>query len=83
MDFTGQNILVTGAIRVIGRAIAESFLAAGGTVIGTFASKSAAAGEFIESGDWSDRLQLHRCDVSDNLAASYITGSVLDIYGGL
>lgn len=86
MDFTGLNILVNGSTRGIGRAIAESFLATGGRVIGTYASNSAATYEFIESGNWSDLLQLHKCDVSDSLAvekASDITGSVLDINGGL
>jgi NAD(P)-dependent dehydrogenase (short-subunit alcohol dehydrogenase family) len=82
MDFTGQNILVTGTTRVIDRAMAESFLAAGGTVIGIYDSNYAAADEFIESGDWVDRFSLQKCDVSDSLA-SYISGSVLDINGGL
>ncbi|MEN8134148.1 MAG: 3-oxoacyl-ACP reductase FabG [Thermodesulfobacteriota bacterium] len=68
MDFSGQKALVTGATRGIGRAIAEAFLAAGGTVIGTYGSDADSARKFSEAGDWGERLQLHRCDVADHLA---------------
>lgn len=68
MDFSGQKALVTGATRGIGRAIAEAFLEAGATVIGTYASNDQAASQFIEEGGWGERLQLHRCDVADHLA---------------
>ena len=68
MDFSGQKALVTGATRGIGRAIAEAFLAAGATVIGTYGANDQDAKEFLGTGDWGDRLQLHRCDVADYLA---------------
>ncbi len=68
MDFNGQKALITGATRGIGRAIAEAFLAAGATVIGTYGSNDQEAIQFSEEGNWDERLQLHRCDVADHLA---------------
>ncbi|MCK5232997.1 MAG: 3-oxoacyl-ACP reductase FabG [Desulfobulbaceae bacterium] len=64
-DFTGQIAVVTGATRGIGRAIAESLLKAGATVIGVYASNEEAAQDFLERYEGGHgRLQLHRCDVA-------------------
>ncbi|MCK4837908.1 MAG: SDR family NAD(P)-dependent oxidoreductase, partial [Desulfobulbaceae bacterium] len=68
MDFSGQKALITGATRGIGRAIAEAFLEAGATVIGTYGSNDQDARKFSEEGNWGERLQFHRCDVADHLA---------------
>ena len=42
MDFTGKTVLVTGASRGIGRAVALAFKELGATVIGTATSESGA-----------------------------------------
>ena len=63
--FAGRKAIVTGVSRGIGRAIAEAFLRQGGTVIGVYAANDSAARQLAESGDWGERLQLHRCDVAD------------------
>jgi len=70
MDFTDRKAVITGATRGIGRAIAEAFLSAGATVIGTYGSSDSDAEEFKASGDFGERLQLHRCDVSDHQAVA-------------
>jgi len=81
MDFTGQNVIVTGATRGIGRAITEGFLAAGATVIGTYGSNDDAARQFRDEIDAADRLQLHSCDVADHLAVEVFYRLVEERYG--
>jgi len=81
MDFTGQNVIVTGATRGIGRAITEAFLAAGAMVIGTYGSNDDAARQFRDEIDAADRLQLHRCDVADHLAVEVFYRLVEERYG--
>jgi 3-oxoacyl-[acyl-carrier protein] reductase len=65
-SFTDQKVVVTGASRGLGRAISLAFLQAGAQVIGIYGSNSEAASSFAEEcRPFGDRLQLHRCDVSD------------------
>jgi 3-oxoacyl-[acyl-carrier protein] reductase len=83
MDFSGQKALITGATRGIGRAIAEAFLAAGATVIGTYGANEQDAREFSEAGDWGERLQLHRCDVADHLAVEKLYQQIEEQYDAI
>lgn len=65
-DFRGQKALVTGATRGIGQEVCRAFLASGATVIGVYASNTQAAADFLaESGEASERLHLHQCDIAD------------------
>lgn len=66
-NFQGKKVVVTGATRGIGKAIARAFLQADATVIGIYSTNEKAAEEFsLECRDFSDRLHLHRCDISSN-----------------
>ena len=65
-DFKGQTALVTGGTRGIGRAISESFLKAGATVIATYRSNDAEAENFKQSNiDYANSLDVYKFDVSD------------------
>lgn len=73
-DFTGQTAIVTGATRGIGRAIAESMLNCGASVLAIYGGNTKAAEEFSNKFKKAgDRLQLFRCDISDSdqVAAFY------------
>lgn len=74
-SFAGKNVLITGATRGIGRAIAEAFLTAGAQVIGTYLSgkKEAAAFEAdARKNNWP--LSLFSFDVSDYEAVEKFYG---------
>ncbi len=65
-SFNGQKVVISGASRGIGRAIARSFLKQGATVIGVYAGNEVAAEKMrLECQDVGDRLRLSRCDISD------------------
>ena len=65
-EFEGQNIIVTGGTRGIGRAISEAFLEAGATVIANYVSDDATARSFKENlGATGERLILRKFDVAD------------------
>jgi 3-oxoacyl-[acyl-carrier protein] reductase len=65
MDFAGQIVLVSGATRGIGRAIAGNFLQAGADVIGIYAGNTDAAASFAEEfKEYSAQLFLAQCDIT-------------------
>jgi 3-oxoacyl-[acyl-carrier protein] reductase len=65
-DFSGQNVLVTGGTRGIGRAVSTAFLNAGAHVAAIYAGNAAAAREFQASlGALAERLTLRTCDVGN------------------
>ncbi len=64
-DFSGQRVIVTGGIRGIGAGISCAFLKAGATVIATYSSNDAVAGEFREkNAEFASRLDIRKFDVS-------------------
>ncbi|MEP6986708.1 MAG: SDR family NAD(P)-dependent oxidoreductase, partial [Chloroflexota bacterium] len=67
MDFTGQIILVTGASRGIGRAIARQFAEKGGRVAVHYNSNAQAADETLASLAGSGHL-IVQADLADAAA---------------
>lgn len=75
--FNGQKIVVTGATRGIGAAIATAFLDQGAIVIGLYAGNDAAAEAFRDRcGEAAARLHLFACDVSDYGAVEALFGEI-------
>lgn len=63
-DFNNKTVIVTGATRGIGKAIATAYLEAGATVIGTYHSNKTAADTMLaEFGD--KNLSLYPFDIAD------------------
>lgn len=64
MNFENQNVIITGGTRGIGAALSTSFLAAGATVIATYAGNDDRAQSFKSTVEGGDRLHLKKFDVS-------------------
>jgi 3-oxoacyl-[acyl-carrier protein] reductase len=64
-EFQGQNVIITGGTRGIGRAISEAFLDAGATVIANYLRQEEAAKSFKESiGTRGEKLILWKFNVA-------------------
>ncbi|MEE4240522.1 MAG: SDR family NAD(P)-dependent oxidoreductase [Desulfopila sp.] len=66
-NFSGQNVVVTGASRGIGKAITMHFLQNGAHVIGVYDSNTQAAQKLSDqAGTHRKNLTLHQCDISSH-----------------
>jgi 3-oxoacyl-[acyl-carrier protein] reductase len=82
MDFTDQIILVTGASRGIGRAIARQFAQKGGRVAVHYNSNARAAAETLASLAGSGHLVV-QADLADGAAVGHLVETVITQMGGL
>jgi 3-oxoacyl-[acyl-carrier protein] reductase len=84
-DFKGKTVLVTGASRGIGRAIAIAFAKGGASVALNYAGNEAAANEALalvqQAG--APKAKLYRFDVADPAACAAAVESVVADFGGL
>lgn len=82
MDFTGKKVLVTGASRGIGRAIAVQFAAAGAIVAVHYGRNEAAADEALAllSGDGHIKVQ---ADMGESEQVAAMVNTTIEQLGGL
>jgi len=65
-EFLGRTVVISGATRGIGKAIARHFLEAGARIVGVYAGNNDAAQVFAdENSQFANRFDLLQCDVSD------------------
>lgn len=64
--FKGQNVIVTGGTKGIGRAVSEVFLAEGANVTAVYGGDDEEAEKFLDANEeYSGNLRIARLDVSD------------------
>ncbi|HLO43993.1 MAG TPA: 3-oxoacyl-[acyl-carrier-protein] reductase [Leadbetterella sp.] len=84
MKVDNKTVLVTGASRGIGRAIAEEFAKNGANVAFTYLS-SVEKGQALEAelGQYGTKIKGYRSDASDYVAAEQLITDVVADFGGL
>lgn len=67
-DFNNQRVIITGGTRGIGKALTQSFLKAGATVIATYTSNDEAANAFKdECSEFGEKLDIQKFDVTSSV----------------
>jgi 3-oxoacyl-[acyl-carrier protein] reductase len=84
MSFEGQNIVVTGGTRGLGKAMSLAFLERGASVHATYRSNETAADALRdECARFDGRLHLHSFDVADYEACEAFWRELDDVEGGI
>lgn len=83
-DFSGQKVIVTGAVRGIGKSVAEAFLKAGAHVIATYSTSGEAAEKFrADNARYEGKFELHKFDVSDYAAVEEFFREIEKTHGAI
>jgi len=83
-DFSGQTVVVSGATRGIGKAIAVHFLEAGATLIGIYAGNTDAAASFSdEFKRFSSKFELLKCNIAKEAEVTALFAMVEEKYQSL
>jgi 3-oxoacyl-[acyl-carrier protein] reductase len=83
-EFKGKTVIVSGATRGIGRAIARGFLEGGANIVGIYGGNSQAAALFAEEHrQYADQLTLLQCDVADELQVAALFRQVEEEFESL